>query len=130
MLRASGWNHKRVYWIYCKLFLDLRIHSKRRLKRQIPEPLKQPVGQAESSVVHGFHAQSAYGWVRLQDPTSWTTISVKNRRLRRAPMLQVIKMLNQVLEWRSTTLAIRCDNVSEFISHEICGWGKKASDPY
>ena len=33
----KGWNHKRVYRIYCALELNLRIKPRRRLKRQVPE---------------------------------------------------------------------------------------------
>ena len=35
-------NHKRVYRIYCELALNLRIKPKRRIKRPVPDVLKQP----------------------------------------------------------------------------------------
>ena len=37
-----GWNHKRVYRVYCDLELNLRIKPKKRLKRDKPEPLSMP----------------------------------------------------------------------------------------
>lgn len=42
-VRGFGWNHKRVYRIYCELALNLRIKRKKRLKRDRPEPLSVPV---------------------------------------------------------------------------------------
>jgi putative transposase len=33
------WNHKRIYWIYRELELNLRIKPRRRLVRDKPEPL-------------------------------------------------------------------------------------------
>ena len=41
-VRGYGWNHKRVYRIYCELELNLRIKPKKRLKRDKPEPLAVP----------------------------------------------------------------------------------------
>jgi len=38
-VQGYGWNHKRVYRIYCELELNLRIKPKKRLKRDKPEPL-------------------------------------------------------------------------------------------
>jgi len=41
-VRGFGWNHKRVYRIYCELALNLRIKPKKRLYRERPEPLAVP----------------------------------------------------------------------------------------
>lgn len=40
------------------------------------------------------------------------------------PTLRVIRTLNQLLEWRTKPLEIRCDNESELISHEFIEWAK------
>jgi len=37
-VKGFGWNHKRVYRIYCELELNLRIKRRKRLVRQVPEP--------------------------------------------------------------------------------------------
>jgi putative transposase len=41
-VQGYGWNHKRIYRIYCELELNLRIKPKKRLKRDKPEPLAVP----------------------------------------------------------------------------------------
>ena len=41
-VKGYGWNHKRVYRIYCELELNPRIKPKKRLVRKKPEPLVQP----------------------------------------------------------------------------------------
>lgn len=38
-VKGFGWNHKRVYRIYCELELNLRIKPRKRLKRDKPELL-------------------------------------------------------------------------------------------
>lgn len=38
------------------------------------------------------------------------------------PTSRVIRALNRLLEWRPKPIAIRCDNGSEFISHEFKRW--------
>jgi putative transposase len=41
------------------------------------------------------------------------------------PTTRVIRVLEQLLEWRSKPITIRCDNGPEFISHEFTDWAKK-----
>ena len=41
-VKGHGWNHKRVYRIYCELELNMRIKPRKRLKRDKPEPLAVP----------------------------------------------------------------------------------------
>ncbi len=43
-LRKLGhrWNHKRVYRIYRELELNMRIKPRKRLNREVPEPLSVP----------------------------------------------------------------------------------------
>ena len=38
-VKGYGWNHKRVYRIYCELELNLRIKPKKRIKRDVPASL-------------------------------------------------------------------------------------------
>ena len=41
-VKGYGWNHKRVYRIYCELELNLRIKPRKRIVREKPEPLTVP----------------------------------------------------------------------------------------
>ena len=60
-VEGFGWNHKRVYRIYRDLLLNLRIRPKRRLKRQAPEPLKQPIRPDQVWSMDFMHDQLADG---------------------------------------------------------------------
>ena len=41
------------------------------------------------------------------------------------PTLRVIRVLEQLLEWRAKPTAIRCDNGPEFISHAFIDWARR-----
>jgi len=41
-VQGHGWNHKRVYRIYCEQALNLRIKPRKRLKRDRPDALAVP----------------------------------------------------------------------------------------
>ena len=55
------WNHKRVYRIYCELALNLRIKPRRRLKRHVPEPLKEPTHPNQVWSLDFMHDQLSDG---------------------------------------------------------------------
>jgi hypothetical protein len=62
-VRGFGWNHKRVYRIYCELELNLRIRSRKRLQREKPEPLAVPEAPSHITIMHiqpGKPQQNAY----------------------------------------------------------------------
>jgi len=42
-IKGFVWNHKRVYRIYSELELNLRIKPRRRIKRDRPDELSEPV---------------------------------------------------------------------------------------
>jgi putative transposase len=116
-------NHKRVH----RLALNLRIKPRRRLKRNKPEPLKEPIKVNHVWSIDFMHDQ-------LTDQRKFRLFNVIDNFKREGlaieagfslPTTRVIRVLDQLLEWRSKTIAIRCDNDPEFISHEFTSWAKK-----
>ena len=123
-VEGFGWNHKRVYRIYCELALNLRIKPRRRLKRNKPEPLKEPIRKDQVWSVDFMHDQ-------LSDGRNYRLLNVIDDYRREGlaievgfslPSIHVIRVLNQLLEWRGKPVAIRCDNGPEFTSHEFTNW--------
>ena len=123
-VKGFGWNHKRVYRIYCELALNLRIKPRRRLKRHKPEPLKEPIRANQVWSMDFMHDQ-------LSDGRNYRLFNVIDDYRREGiaieagfslPTIRVIRVLNQLLEWRDKPSAIRCDNGPEFISNEFTQW--------
>jgi putative transposase len=56
-----GYNHKRVYRIYLELELNLRIKPRKRLVRQLPEPLTVRAGANQVWSMDFMHDQLADG---------------------------------------------------------------------
>lgn len=126
-VECKGWNHKRVYRIYCALELNLRIKPRRRLKRQVPEPLKEPIKPDQVWSMDFMHDQ-------LSDGRHFRLFNVIDDYRREGlaieagfslPTLRVIRVLEQLLEWRAKPTAIRCDNGPEFISHAFVDWARR-----
>lgn len=122
-----GWNHKRVYRIYCELELNLRIKPRRRLKREKPEALAVPKAINKVWSMDFMHAY-------LSDGRSFRTFNVIDDFNREGlgievdislPALRVIRSLDQIVEWRGKPKAIRCDNGPEYISHGLAKWAAK-----
>lgn len=126
-VKGFGWNHKRVYRIYCELELNLRIKPKKRLVREKPEPLAQPEAINLIWSMDFMHDQ-------LSDGRSFRTFNVIDDFNREGlcievdfslPSERVIRALNQVIEWRGKPKAIRCDNGPEYISNKLAEWAEK-----
>ena len=126
-VKGFGWNHKRVYRIYCELALNLRIKPRRRLKREKPDVLAVPEAMNEMWSMDFMHA-------KLSDGRSFRTFNVIDDFNREGlaievdlslPALRVIRALDQIIEWRGKPKAIRCDNGPEYISHALAAWAKK-----
>lgn len=111
-VKGYSWNHKRVYRIYCELALNLRIKPRRRLKRNKPEPLKEPLRSDQVWSIDFMHDQ-------LSDGRNYRLFNVIDDYRREGlaieagfslPALRVIRTLEQLLAWRTKPIAIRCDN--------------------
>jgi len=127
-VKGFGWNHKRVYRIYKMLELNLRIKPRKRLVRQVPEPLLVPNAINEVWSMDFMHDQ-------LSDGRCFRLLNVIDDHNRESlgieidfslPSERVIRALEQIIEWRGKPLAIRCDNGPENISGIIQAWAQQA----
>jgi len=87
--------------------------------RNKPEPLKEPTKPDQVWSIDFMHDQ-------LADQRKFRLFNVIDDSKREGlaieagfslPTERVTRVLDQLLEWRSTPIAIRCDNGPEFISH-------------
>lgn len=126
-VKGFGWNHKRVYRIYCELSLNMRIKPKKRLKREEPEPLRVPEQSNESWSMDFMHDQ-------LSDGRSIRLLNIIDDFNREAlaievdfslPATRVKQTLERLIEWRGKPASIRCDNGPEYTSGELSKWAKK-----
>ena len=125
-VKGHGWNHKRVYRIYCELELNMRIKPKKRLKREKPEELAVP-DQPNTVWSMDFMAD------RLEDMRAFRLLNVVDDFNREGlgievdfslPATRVIRSLDRIIEWRGTPLAIRVDNGPEYISDCLHQWAE------
>ena len=126
-VQGYGWNHKRVYRIYCELELNLRIKPKKRLKRDKPEPLVVPERSNETWSMDFMADQ-------LADGRSIRTLNVLDDFNREGlaievdfslPAERVVRALNQIIEWRGQPQTIRVDNGPEYVSGTLMAWAEK-----
>lgn len=126
-IKGFGWNHKRVYRIYCELELNLRIKPKRRIKRNCPDALSVPIAPNQ---VWSMDFMSD----RLSNGSQLRTFNVLDDYNREGltievdlslPSTRVIRALEQVIEWRGKPSAIRCDNGPEYISGQMINWANE-----
>jgi putative transposase len=126
-VKGFGWNHKRIYRIYCELELNLRIKPRKRLVRQAPEPLAVPASVNAVWSMDFMHDQ-------LKDGRSIRLFNVIDDFNREAlgieidfslPSARVIRALEQIIGWRGKPLAIRCDNGPEYLSDAITQWASQ-----
>ena len=112
-VQGHGWNHKRVYRIYCELELNLLIKPRKRLKRDKPEALEMPEGVNEVWSMD-FMVD------RLGDGRQFRLLNVLDDFNREGlgieidfslPAERVVRALNQIIEWRGAPETIRVDNV-------------------
>lgn len=126
-VQGHAWNHKRVYRIYRELELNLRIKPRWRLKREKPEELAVP--EAPNLIWSmDFMAD------RLADGRQFRLPNVLDDFNREGlgievdfslPAERVVRVLNQIIEWRGPPLAIRVDNGPEYVSGTLIAWAEK-----
>ncbi len=116
-----------MYRIYRELELNLRIKPKRRIRRDAPDPLDEPLQPNIAWSIDFMHD-------RLADGRSFRTFNVLDDYNREGlgievdlslPSARIIRALEQIIEWRGNPQVIRCDNGSEMNSALFQTWAKQ-----
>ncbi len=127
-LRFKGfeWNHKKVHRVYCKMGLNL----KRRTKKRVPGRERVPLE---------VEGKPNVSWsVDFMQDTLWSgrcfrTLNVLDEGVREClaievdtslPAERVIRVLDQLKQWRGLPRQIRLDNGPEFLAHKLVEWAK------
>jgi putative transposase len=123
-MKGFAWNHKRVYRIYRELELNLRIKPRKRLKRDKPDALAVPDFPNQTWSMDFMADQ-------LADGRSFRTLNVLDDFNREGlgieadfslPAARVVRVLDQIIEWRGRPAAIRVDNGPEYVSGTLATW--------
>jgi len=125
-VKGFGWNHKRVYRIYCELELNMRIKPKKRIVREKPEELTVPDQENESWSMDFMHDQLADGrsirLLNINDDFNRESLGIEIDFS--LPAERVKRTLDRIIEWRGKPRSIRCDNGPEYISFALKQWAK------
>jgi putative transposase len=125
-VKGFEWNHKRVYRIYCKLELNLRIRPRKRLQRPKPDALAVPEVPNHTWSMDFMQDQ-------LADGRTFRTLNVLDDFNSEGlgievdfslPALRVVRSLNQIIEWRGAPQVIRVDNGPEYVSGLLKTWAE------
>jgi putative transposase len=125
--QGFGWNHKRIYRVYCQMGLNLHRKPKKRLPSRVAQVLAQPT-QANQSWSLDFMSDS------LSSGRAFRTLNILDDFNREAlwievdtslPAERVIRILEMLLLWRNAPQQIRMDNGPELISHRLEDWAKE-----
>jgi putative transposase len=125
-IRKEGlnWNHKRIHRVYKLLKLNIKRKGKRRLPARILKPL-EAVQKVNVSWSMDFMSDA------LQSGRKFRTLNLMDDFNREAlaievdtslPAERVIRVLEQVTDWRGKPESIRVDNGPEFISSALGLW--------
>ena len=124
---GHGWNHKRVYRVYCGLKMNKRRKGKRRLPTRNPAPLA--VSQAMNECWSADFMSDA-----LWDGRRFRTFNVVDDFNREALAIvvdfsltaeRVVRELERIAAVRGYPLKLRTDNGPEFIALALADWAEQ-----
>jgi putative transposase len=125
---GHGWNHKRVYRVYC----NLRLNQKRRAKKRLPERIKRPLqvpplpNQIWSA---DFVSDMLYTGKRFR---TFNVIDDFNREVKHIEIdtsltgRRLIRVFESLRKECALPSVLRVDNGPEFLSGEFVTWAKSA----
>jgi putative transposase len=124
--RGYGWNHKRVYRIYCALKLNKRRKGKRRLPSRNPAPLAASLRMNEcwsadfmSDVLwHGRRFRT----FNVVDDFNREGLAIEVDL--NLPSERVVRVLERIAAWRGYPQKLRLDNGPELIAIALAEWAE------
>jgi putative transposase len=124
---GHGWNHKRVYRIYCSLKLNKRRKGKRRLPNRNPAPLSvsQKMNECWSA---DFMSDALWCGQRFR---TFNVVDDFNREVLaievdfNLPAARVVRTLERIAAVRGYPLKLRLDNGPELISVMLAEWAEQ-----
>lgn len=122
--KGHGWNHKRVWRVYCEMKLNLPRRAKKRLLKRLRQPLVAPMEPNEIWALDFMHDS-------LMDGRKFRTLNVLDEGAREALAIEVdtsipagrlIRVMEQLKGWRGLPKALRLDNGPEFLAGDFVTW--------
>jgi len=125
-LRRQGhrWNHKRVYRVYCRLGLNRRRRTKRRLPQRDPLPLFVPT-QPNQVWSADFMSDGLYSGLRFR---TFNVLDDFNRESlaieidTSLPSRRLVRVFEQLKAERGLPDILRTDNGPEFLGEAFTDW--------
>jgi putative transposase len=114
-------NRKRVYRVYWALEPNLRINPRQRLVRETPQPLKAPDAPNVVWSMEFMHDQ-------LADGRNFRSLNVADDFNREGLIIEanlsfpagpIVRILDQLIEWRDLPAVIRGDHGPVYISETV-----------
>jgi putative transposase len=126
--KKYGWNHKRIYRVYCQLKLNQKRRAKKRLPRRIRQPLIVP--QRPNHIWSAdFMSDALYAGNRFR---AFTMIDDFNREAVAIEIdtsitaKRLIRVFERLRVTRGLPDILRVDNGPEFLSSEFVTWAESA----
>lgn len=124
--RGHGWNHKRVYRLYCALRLNKRRKGKRRLPSRNPEPLAASRRMNEcwsadfmsDALWHGRRFRT----FNVVDDFNREGLAIEVDL--NPPARRVVRVLARVAAWRGYPRKLRLDNGPELVALALAEWAE------
>ena len=122
--KGYGWNHKRIYRVYCQLGLNIRVKPKKRLPVRQPKPLVPPTAPHQAWSLD-FMSDSLQSGQRFR---TLNIIDEFNRELlwieidTSLPASRVVRVLDQLAQWYGYPHRLRLDNGPELIAKTLVKW--------
>jgi putative transposase len=124
--RGHGWNHKRVYRVYCEMRLNLRRKPKKRLpcrnKVALVSPSKMNVSWSMDYMSDALMTGKKFRTVNIIDDCNREVLGIKASVS--LPAKRVTEYLELIACRQGYPLQLRVDNGPENISKEMVTWAR------